>query len=130
MKVSELLEQKFPSDPKQEKVIHDFLKYATKKLHLRSDFTLEFSYDTADAEKHHHTGSYNFKKNHMWVYSANRNLIDILRTLCHELVHAKQDQLGRLHHHDAPGSPHEAQADEIAGYLIKLYAKQHHDIIQ
>jgi len=118
------------ADPKKEKLIHDFLKFATKKLQLRSDFTIEFSYDTKSAQDEHHTGAYNFKKNHMTVYSAHRNLIDILRTLCHELVHAKQDQLGQLHHHDAPGSPHEAQADEIAGYLIKLYVKKHHDIIQ
>lgn len=118
------------TDPKKEKLIHDFLKFATKKLQLRSDFTIEFSYDTKAAQDEHHTGAYNFKKNHMTVYSAHRNLIDILRTLCHELVHVKQDQLGQLHHHDAPGSPHEAQADEIAGYLIKLYVKKHHDIIQ
>lgn len=115
---------------KKEKVIHDFLKFVARKLKLRDDFTIEFSYDTDAAQDEHHTGAYNFKKNHIWVYSANRNLVDILRTLCHELVHAKQDQLGKLHHHDAPGSPHEQEADQIAGYLMKLYVKKHHTIIQ
>lgn len=129
MKVNELLEATHKKDPIKETVIRDFLKFATRRLGLRTDFTLEFSYDTEDAREHHHTGSYNFEKNHMWVYVAHRNLVDILRTLCHELVHAKQDQEGKLHHHDAPGSPHEAQADEIAGYLIKIYVKKHHNII-
>ena len=116
-------------DKDKEKIIHSFLTFAMNRLKLDPNFTVSFSYDTDKARSKHHTGVYNFKNNHIEVYAAHRNTIDILRTLAHELVHAKQDSLGQLHHHDAPGSPHEQDADRVAGYLIKIFVRKHHDII-
>ena len=130
MKIHQLTnEEIFKSDPVKEKIVRDFIEFTKNRLKIKQPFTLEFSYDTEDARRHHHTGYYDFKKNKLWVYAGHRNLVDILRTLCHELVHVKQDELNQLHHHDAAGSPHEQVADEIAGYLIKIYVKKHHNII-
>lgn len=114
----------------KEQLIKDFIHFAAEKLHLKIPITIEFSYDTQTARDKHHTGAYNWHNNHMWVYSANRNLVDILRTVCHELVHAKQDQEGRIKRHSPPGSKLEKEADQISGYYIKLFGKNHRDIFQ
>jgi hypothetical protein len=68
----------------------------------------------------------------MVVYVGNRNMVDILRTVCHELVHVKQGQVGEIQRatrHGA-GSPLEIEADAKAGYLMKLYGKLHRDIFE
>jgi DNA-binding transcriptional MocR family regulator len=78
----------------------------------------------------HNTGSYNYKTNTLYVYMAHRNLIDILRTIAHELQHRKQAAQGRLHGHSPPGSKIEREADGEAGYLVKLYGAQHPNIMQ
>ena len=44
------------------------------------------SYDTEEAQEGHHTGKHEVGSDEIWVY-GNRNLIDIMRTVFHELVH-------------------------------------------
>ena len=67
----------------------------------------------------------------MWIYTGNRNLIDIMRTVAHELAHRKQFEDDMVHGDQAyPGSPIEQQADAVAGYLMKLYGKEHPEIIE
>ena len=65
------------------------------------------------------------------MYAKNRNLVDILRTVFHELVHVRQDEIGMLKPGDSyPGSPVEVMADMIAGKFIKIYGEKHHYIFQ
>lgn len=114
-----------------EAVIHSFLKFAYKQLHIHEPHPkIVFSYDLSTTRKLHRTGSYERHSNVITVYVGNRNLVDILRTLCHELVHKKQGEQGRIHQKSPPGSKLEREADEKAGYLIKIYAKKHREIFQ
>lgn len=78
----------------------------------------------------HHTGWYRKDSNTMWVYTGNRNLIDILRTVAHELVHRKQGSQGRIKGHSPPGSKLEREADSEAGYLMKLYGADNPEIVE
>jgi 5'(3')-deoxyribonucleotidase len=78
----------------------------------------------------HHTGWYRDSENLMWVYTGNRNLIDILRTVAHELVHRKQGIQGRIKGPSAPGSKLEREADAQAGYLMKLYGADNPEILE
>jgi len=78
----------------------------------------------------HHTGWYRDSENLMWVYTGNRNLIDILRTVAHELVHRKQGIQGRIKGPSAPGSKLEREADAQAGYLMKLYGAENPEILE
>jgi hypothetical protein len=66
----------------------------------------------------------------MWVYTGNRNLIDILRTVAHELTHRKQGLEGRIKGASPPGSKLEREADAQAGYLMKLYGAEHPEIVE
>lgn len=114
-----------------EKEIDQFVKWTAKKLNLKKIPKVILSHDTEEAQSGHHTGSHHMGSHTVWVYAKNRNLVDILRTLFHELVHVRQDELGMIKPGDSyPGSPIEAMADMLAGKYIKIYGAQHHNIFQ
>ena len=121
-----------PSNRREARVRH-FIDWAKKRIGLADDpLNIVFSYDQDDAQKDHRTGLYDFQNRHMIVYVGNRNMVDILRTVCHELVHVKQGEQGEIQKatQHGPGSPLEVEADAKAGYLMKLYGKLHRDIFE
>lgn len=106
-------------------------EWAGKKLNIERLPKIELSMDTKDAQDNHHTGRHVQGEDSVWVYAKNRNLVDILRTVIHELVHIRQEELGQIKLGDSyPGSPIERQADEIAGKYIKIYGEKNHHIFQ
>lgn len=108
-----------------------FGHWAAKRLHLKKLPKFDLSRDTKEAQDNHHTGSHHMGGDTIWVYVENRNLVDILRTVFHELVHVRQDELGMIEPGDSyPGSPIEAMADMLAGKYIKIYGEQNHHIFQ
>jgi len=114
-----------------EEEIEKFVQWASKILHLKTEPIIELSTDTQEAQDEHHTGAHMEGSNHIWVYVNNRNLVDILRTVFHELVHLRQSELGMIQPGDSyPGSPIEAMADMLAGKYIKIYGEKNHHIFQ
>jgi hypothetical protein len=100
-------------------------------LHIKRLPNIELSYDTDEAQTNHHTGGHVPGEDSVWVYAKNRNLVDILRTVAHELVHVRQHELGMIKPGDSyPGSPIELLADMVAGKLIKIWGEKHHYIFQ
>lgn len=121
-----------PSNRREARVKH-FIEWAKKRIGLADEpLNIVFSYDQKDAQDLHRTGQYDYQNSHMVVYVGNRNMVDILRTVCHELVHVKQGQVGDIQRatKHGPGSPLEVEADAKAGYLMKLYGKLHRDIFE
>jgi hypothetical protein len=111
--------------------VQKFKDWACKKLHVKNPPKIELSYDTEEAQKGKHTGRHVEGSDNIWVYAANRNLVDILRTVFHELVHVRQGELGMIKDGDSyPGSPIEAMADMLAGKYIKIYGKSNPNIFQ
>lgn len=111
--------------------VEKFKDWACKKLHINNPPKIELSYDTEEAQQGHHTGRHVEGEDSVWVYAANRNLVDILRTVFHELVHVRQGELNMIKNGDSyPGSPIEAMADMLAGKYIKIYGKQNRQIFQ
>lgn len=114
-----------------EKEVQRFAKWASRRCHLKNPIKIELSYDTQEAQDGHHTGRHVEGSNSIWVYAANRNLVDILRTVFHEIVHCRQSELGMIKPGDSyPGSPIEAMADMLAGKYIKIYGEKNHHIFQ
>ena len=112
-------------------IVQKFLAWTEKKLNLKNTPKIEFSYDSDEAQAGHHTGRHNPETGEVWVYCANRNLVDILRTVFHELTHVRQGELGMIKPGDSyPGSPIEAEADVMAGKYIKIFGKAHPEIFQ
>jgi hypothetical protein len=112
-------------------IMQKFIQWASQQLSLQSVPNFEFSYDTEEAQEGHHTGRHSTNDNSVWVYVANRNMVDILRTVVHELTHVRQGELGMIKPGDSyPGSPIEMLADMVAGKLIKIFGKDHPEIFQ
>jgi len=111
--------------------VEKFKDWAVSKLKIKNPPKIELSYDTEEAQQGHHTGRHIEGSDSVWVYAANRNLVDILRTVFHELVHWRQTELGMIEHGDSyPGSAIEAMADMLAGKYIKIYGKKNRQIFQ
>lgn len=118
-------------DCELEDEVNKFVKWASKILKLESMPKINLSMDTEEAQQGHHTGRHVHGENSVWVYAKNRNLVDILRTVFHELVHVKQGQEGRIKKNSSyPGSPIEQEADALAGKFIKIYGEKNRHIFQ
>lgn len=118
-------------DPNVSDEVEKFALWAAKQLNLKNMPEIELSMDTEEAQTNHHTGGHVDGSDHIWVYVNNRNLVDILRTVFHELVHVRQGELNLIKPGDSyPGSPIEAMADMLAGKFIKIYGEQNNHIFQ
>ena len=114
-----------------EQEVAKFVEWTAKKLNLQKVPNVELSMDTEEAQTNHHTGGHIMGDDNIWVYAKNRNLVDILRTVFHELVHVRQGELDMIDAGDSyPGSPIEAMADMLAGKYIKIYGEKNHHIFQ
>ena len=112
-------------------IMQKFIQWSREKLNLQSEPKFEFSYNTEEAQEGHHTGRHLDSDNSVWVYVANRNMVDIMRTVFHELVHVRQGELGMIKPGDSyPGSPIEMLADMGAGKYMKVFGKDHPEIFQ
>ena len=111
--------------------VDKFIEWASKILKLKTSPQIELSQDTDEAQDEHHTGAHMHGSDKIWVYVKNRNLVDILRTVFHELVHLRQGELDMINPGDSyPGSPIEVMADALAGKYIKIYGEKNHHIFQ
>ena len=111
--------------------VDKFVDWSVKRLHIKNKPTVELSMDTEEAQDNHHTGGHVDGDDSIWVYAKNRNLVDILRTVFHELVHVRQGELEMIRPGSSyPGSPIEAMADMLAGKYIKIYGEKNHHIFQ
>jgi len=111
--------------------VNRFAEWAGQRLHIKKLPKIDLSQDTKDARDNHHTGRHVEGEDSIWVYAKNRNLVDILRTVFHELVHVRQGEIGMIKPGDSyPGSPIEVMADMLAGKYIKIYGEKNHQIFQ
>lgn len=79
------------------------------------------------------TASYAGKVSH--IYAKDRALVDIMRSIGHELTHMKQDMHGELDKqpHDKnneEGSPIENEANAKAGVMIRKFGKMYPEIYE
>jgi hypothetical protein len=125
------LDEANSSDSELENEVAKFVDWTAKRLNLKKVPAIELSMDSEEAQTNHHTGGHVPGEGSVWVYAKNRNLVDILRTVFHELVHVRQHEIGMIKPGDSyPGSPIEAMADMLAGKYIKIYGEKNHHIFQ
>ena len=111
----------------QEKImiIKDFTEYCKKFLELDQLPKIEFTQDKNWVLDIHSFGEYKNTPKSLKVYIGNRNLADILRTLSHELVHHRQNELGKMYPHaGSAGSDIENEANAISGVIMRNYGKR------
>lgn len=105
-----------------------FVRYVVNRLNISDIPTITIIPPTDDMTS---LGKYNPSLNQVFIVVQNRLLADILRTLAHELVHRKQDEMGQLKNPEidgATGSPIENYAHIVAGIIMRDYGKQNTQI--
>lgn len=107
-------------------VLQDFIKFAYQELDIQTQPEIVFTEDTKFARELKTFGQYQPSNRSIMVYTKNRNVADILRTLAHELVHHKQNEDGRIEQESGQtGSDIENEANSTAGILLRKYGFDH-----
>lgn len=111
--------------------LRHFVKWCCSELGIDTELPeIKFS-DDKESARQHYTGYFRDHDNTIWIYSGQRNLIDIMRTLAHELTHFKQREDGvEMARQNYIGSPAEQAADVSAGILMKKYSRLFPEIIE
>jgi hypothetical protein len=104
-------------------LLNNFMSYACQELQIENPPTLEIRYEFGEEQPSF--GAYVPSDHHIFISPSSRNIVDIYRTLAHELVHAKQNEMGMLTPNSGEtGSDHENDANSIAGIIMRDYGKQ------
>ena len=113
----------FLTDNNKEKLTA-FVKFVKNQLELKTVPTISIK-GNRDGLKT--TANYDYTKENkiIKVYGKNRALVDIMRSVAHEMVHHKQFEDGRLEQRPPDiGGEIEDEANAKAGQYIKLYSKE------
>ncbi len=113
----------FLNNDKKEK-LNSFVKFVKERLDLKTVPTISVQNHRNGLKT---TANYDYTKENkvIKVCMKNRALVDVMRSIAHELVHHKQFEQGRL---DGPRPPDiggeiEDEANAKAGQFIKMFAK-------
>jgi hypothetical protein len=128
---SDLLKENL-SETKQQS-IQNFVEFATKRLKLKETPKITLLGGREFAETKTSLGGFDPITKEIYVATEGRLTADILRTLAHEMVHRKQDEMGLVRNPEkdgADGSPIENQAHAVAGILMREYGRINKQIYQ
>jgi len=113
------------SETKQQSIQH-FVEFATQRLKLKETPKISLVGGREFAEVKTSLGGFDPVSKEIYVATEGRLTADILRTIAHEMVHRKQDELGLVRNpikDGADGSPIENQAHAVAGILMREYGR-------
>jgi Zn-dependent peptidase ImmA (M78 family) len=111
-------------------IVEKFLDFVKDNLELTKPFKLTL---TSNKDGIRTTAVYNHAENTVTIYIKNRALVDVLRSIAHELVHHLQNQRGELDgtkNEGGDGSPWENEANAKAGELIRIFGRQNPEIYE
>lgn len=104
-----------------ENIVHHFLLFVKKEIRIKNLPNIQFIDDSKFAKRIAAFGQ--IKDNRIVIDIQGRHIMDILRTLAHELVHYHQHQIGRTGNGRA-GSSTENQANQLAGSLVRKFGER------
>ena len=112
------------------KILHDFIRFAAEHLELKSLPKFDFKFDGQAGVERKSFGGYAPGHEHITIAVTNRHIMDVCRTLAHELVHYSQDLKSELEDSDAgaTGSPQENQANAEAAVIMRNWGKKHPEL--
>ena len=121
-------------DSSEKKTIDDFVEFVKKELGINNEVDIQLQNNkdgikTTAVYKYQDEGDEDFEQSHIKVFALGRALVDVLRSIAHELVHHKQNEDGELKgKHSNVGGPIEDEANAVAGEMIKTYGLEHPEI--
>ena len=123
-------DMKYLKDLKQESLnevalnkdnVHEFIKFAKKALQLKEKVSVKL------LEKRHEqmtAACYDPNTNEISIYTKGRAYPDVCRSIAHELVHQKQNELGVLEADSGQtGSNIENEANACAGIIMRNFGE-------
>jgi hypothetical protein len=113
----------FLDDNRKDKIT-EFVKFVKNELQLKKCPTIILQNGRGELKT---TANYNYSNDDkvIRVNSKNRALVDILRSIAHEMIHHKQFEDGRLKIKPSDiGGEIEDEANAKSGQFIKMYSKK------
>lgn len=111
---------------KEEKIqiLQNFVRFAIDELGISQIPRLIITGTPISNSESNSFAAYDRNEKKILLYIKKRHIMDVLRSLAHELVHFKQDLDGVLNADSGKtGSNHENEANAIAGKLMRKYGK-------
>ena len=111
-------------------ILLDFIRFAAKDLELDSLPKFDFVFDSKRSINQKSFGGYAPGDEHITITVKHRHIMDVCRTLAHELVHYSQDLKNELEDDDAgsTGSPQENEANARAAVIMRNFGKAFPDM--
>ena len=112
-------------------IVSAFIDYCVQQLGIEQMPVVKFKKDPQWSARNKTFGRYSPDQNLLEVSLADRHVMDILRTVAHELTHTRQHEV-----QDVPssagetGSRWENEANARAGVLMRDYAQQHPEFFE
>lgn len=108
-------------------LLKEFLPFASKFIGIKSPFKLHLVHSKVPHLRT--TGVYINSDNEIWIRVKNRHQVDLFRSICHEMVHHKQNELNMLHKDSGDDdSPEEAEANRIPGIIMRKFGRMYPEI--
>lgn len=111
----------FSNRAKQQK-IQPFIDFLQQQLNLETLPTIEIINDPEFSKDHKTFGCFDVENDHIKVQTYGRHLMDVYRTLAHEMVHYLQRISGN-ELDGSTGSDCENEANSRAAVLLRNYTK-------
>jgi len=121
-------------DSSEKKTIDDFVEFVKKELGIKNEVDVQLQNNkdgikTTAVYKYQDEGDEDFEQSEIRVFALGRALVDVLRSIAHEMVHHHQNEEGELKgKHSNVGGPIEDEANAVAGEMIKAYGLEHPEI--
>lgn len=112
------------------KLLIKFIPFVCKFIEIKKPFSLHLVH--SDVPQIRTTAVYINTDNEIWIRVKNRNMMaDLFRSICHEMVHHKQNEMGLLNQDSGKDeSPEEGQANRIAGIVIRKFGRKYPEIYE
>ena len=107
-------------------ILADFVKFCGEQLGLEKSPAIQLRRDPQWSARNKTFGRFNTETGALEVSIGNRHVMDVLRTVAHELVHQRQSEVEDMPDTSGEtGSKYENQANALAGVLMRDYAELH-----
>jgi hypothetical protein len=125
--IKQLLREEIEVMPKKA-IVQKFMDFVIDHLGIDGKVNVVLTNHKNDIKT---TAYYDYTKPLIKIYIKNRAIVDILRSIAHEMVHHMQMQRGELKNNPNAGddgSPQENEANAKAGELIRIFGRQNPEI--
>lgn len=128
MRATEFIVESFPAGKnKNNEFIKKYTPWIADQLELKQLPKIELLDDPINPS----FGTFDADNDTLYLVTAGRHPVDVLRTMAHELTHYKQRLEGRITHDSGTtGSDEENEANVRAGVIMRDFNQEHPDFLK